>query len=223
MLPVEVTPNKNIIDYSEVQNMQPTNNIEQEQKWYVAENARKRKTALPVVATALASPALLVGGIGAATSETLVPIIGKALNFGMRAITPSSYTGLLGTGAYKTALGGTGASALGAAADTGLASYYIASAKREFDRNPNFRHGAELGLAALPAVGVVGSNSSRAIKMIDEIEALLPKLSSGRKYVGVTNFKGKLYPKILMEDGKQILDLKNPLTGEAENIASKIM
>lgn len=188
MLPIEVTPNKNIIDYSEVQDMQPTNNIEQERKWYTAENARKRKTALPVVATALASPALLAGGIGAATSETLIPIVGKALNFGMKAITPSSYTGLFGTGTYNTVLGQSGASALGAAADAGLASYYITSAKRKFDRDPNFRHGAELGLAMLPLIALPESLATKGWRIAEDGKALLSP--QGMRFI--RNAEGKL-------------------------------
>lgn len=56
-----------------------TNNTEQERKWYTAENARKRKAAFPYVAAALASPALLYGGMTAAASESLVPTIGNGI------------------------------------------------------------------------------------------------------------------------------------------------
>lgn len=49
LLSTEVTPRKNITDYSQVQDMRPTNDTEQERRWYTAQNARKRKAALPYV------------------------------------------------------------------------------------------------------------------------------------------------------------------------------
>ena len=41
--------------------MRPTNDTEQERRWYTAQNARKRKAALPYVGAALSLP-LLLGG-----------------------------------------------------------------------------------------------------------------------------------------------------------------
>mgnify|MGYP007032342393 CR=1 FL=1 len=50
--------------------------------------------------------------------------VAKGLEFTGRAMTPSSYTGIFGTGAYNTALGGSNASLGGALADAVVASHY---------------------------------------------------------------------------------------------------
>lgn len=168
--------------------MTPVDNTEQERRWYTAQNAQKMKEAFPVVASALASPALLMGGIGAATSEALVPTVGKGLHHIFRALTPSSYVGLFGNGTYNTVLGGSGTSAAGALADAGLASYYITSAKREFDRNPNFRRGAELGLAALPLVALPESLAAKGWRIAEDGKALLSP--QGMRFI--RNAEGKL-------------------------------
>ena len=169
--------NKPILDYSKrgYYDMLPRNRTPYIKHWFDYENARKRKAALPVVATALAIPALLMGGISAATGGAVAQGAQKALEFGTKAIMPSSYIGLFGTGAYNTIMGGTGASLGGALADAALFGYTGAEAGNRFINNPNFRNSVEVGLAALPMLSVTARPISELLNTTGKVILDPPK------------------------------------------------
>ena len=92
---------------------------------------------------------------------TTAPYVGKGLTTAFKAMTPSSYTGLFGTGTYNTALGGKSASLAGALADNLAASYFGAEAGKtladNWKSNGTLGNSANLtmaGLAALPMFAV---------------------------------------------------------------------
>lgn len=205
--------NQPILDYSKrgYYDMLPRNRTPQIKRWFDYENARKRKAALPIVATALASPALLMGGISAATGGAVAQGAQKALEFGAKAMIPSSYTGLFGTGAYNTVMQGTGASLGGALADAALFGYTGAQAGNRFINNPNFRNGAELGLAALPLLAV-----PEGFKFIKQIQLRTPKgLQTKNLIQNIKNGKFTTLEDLIQ--GKPQVDLTKyrgePLTG----------
>lgn len=121
------------------------------------------------------------------TVASAAPYISKGIGAAVKAMNPSSYTGIFGTGTYTTALGGTGTSLAGALADNALASYYGAEAGKalvdNWGSNSVLGNGANAvyaGLAALPMIPIPKDSellkriASGAVKQ-KELEAHMSK------------------------------------------------
>ena len=99
----------------------------------------------------------------------------KGLEFLGKAMTPSSYSGLFGSGVYTTPLGGTNASLLGTLADTGLASYYGSGIYNAIKDKPTLQNVTEAALMGVPVVG----SAVQAEKSSISVAKLLYKLQKG--------------------------------------------
>lgn len=115
--------------------------------------------------------AAYAAGLSPMIMSVIAPAIPPALTTAFKYTTPSTY---LGAGAYSTPMGASGASLVGALADTGLASYYGAEAADKFRKelpeastSKNLYNATNAGLGALPLVGLpqrLGSNLRRFMR-----------------------------------------------------------